>query len=48
MAEGSREVRRRRPRSVADIHDESSLAEVRDWKRVQKVAKKDKQDRPTT
>jgi uncharacterized HhH-GPD family protein len=35
------------PRSVADIHDEGSLAEVRDWKRVQKAAKKDKQDRPT-
>jgi uncharacterized HhH-GPD family protein len=35
------------PRSVADIHDEGSLDEVRDWKRVQKAAKKDKQDRPT-
>jgi uncharacterized HhH-GPD family protein len=34
------------PRSVADIHDEDSLAEVREWKRVQKAAKKDKQDRP--
>ena len=34
------------PRSVADIHDEESLAEVREWKRVQKAAKKDKQDRP--
>lgn len=35
------------PRSVADIHDETSLAEVRDWKKAQKAAKKDKQDRPT-
>ncbi len=35
------------PRSVADIHDEGSLAEVRNWKRTQKAAKKDKQDRPT-
>lgn len=34
------------PRSVADITDEASLAEVRDWKRAQKLAKKDKQDRP--
>jgi uncharacterized HhH-GPD family protein len=34
------------PRSVADIHDEHSLDEVREWKRVQKAAKKDKQDRP--
>jgi uncharacterized HhH-GPD family protein len=34
------------PRSVADIHDEDSLNEVRDWKRAQKAAKKDKQDRP--
>jgi uncharacterized HhH-GPD family protein len=34
------------PRSVADIHDEASLAEVRSWKRAQKAAKKDKQDRP--
>jgi uncharacterized HhH-GPD family protein len=36
------------PRSVADIHDEASLDEVRQWKRVQKAAKKDKQDRPTS
>ena len=36
------------PRSVADIHDEGSLAEVRNWKRTQKAAKKDKQDRPVT
>ncbi|MFK8026265.1 MAG: HhH-GPD-type base excision DNA repair protein [Ilumatobacter sp.] len=34
------------PRSVADIHDEASLAQVREWKRAQKAAKKDKQDRP--
>lgn len=34
------------PRSVADIHDEESLAEVRAWKKAQKAAKKDKQDRP--
>jgi uncharacterized HhH-GPD family protein len=36
------------PRSVADIHDEVSLDEVRQWKRIQKAAKKDKQDRPTS
>jgi uncharacterized HhH-GPD family protein len=36
------------PRSVADIHDEASLDEVRQWKRIQKAAKKDKQDRPTS
>ena len=35
------------PRSVADVHDEASLGEVRDWKKAQKAAKKDKQDRPT-
>jgi uncharacterized HhH-GPD family protein len=34
------------PRSVADIHDEASLASVREWKKAQKAAKKDKQDRP--
>jgi uncharacterized HhH-GPD family protein len=34
------------PRSVADIHDEASLAVVREWKQAQKAAKKDKQDRP--
>ena len=34
------------PRSVADITDEASLGRVRDWKRAQKAAKKDKQDRP--
>ncbi|WP_395159017.1 HhH-GPD-type base excision DNA repair protein [Ilumatobacter sp.] len=34
------------PRSVADIHDEASLAVVREWKKEQKAAKKDKQDRP--
>ena len=35
------------PRSVADIHDEVSLGEVREWKKTQKAAKRDKQDRPT-
>ncbi len=34
------------PRSVADIHDEASLATVREWKKAQKAAKKDKQDNP--
>ena len=34
------------PRSVADIFDEDSLAKVRVWKKAQKAAKKDKQDRP--
>jgi uncharacterized HhH-GPD family protein len=34
------------PRSVADIHDEISLGKVRDWKKAQKAAKADKQDRP--
>jgi uncharacterized HhH-GPD family protein len=34
------------PRSVADIHDEASLAKVREWKRAAKAAKRDKQDRP--
>lgn len=34
------------PRSVADIHSVESLALVREWKKAQKAAKKDKQDRP--
>lgn len=34
------------PRSVADITDPESLAKVRDWKKTQKAAKRDKQDRP--
>ena len=34
------------PRSVADIHDEASLARVKEWKKAQKAARKDKQDRP--
>jgi uncharacterized HhH-GPD family protein len=34
------------PRSVADIFDDASLAKVREWKKAQKAAKKDKQDRP--
>lgn len=33
------------PRSVADVHDDASLTKVREWKRAQKAAKKDKQDR---
>jgi uncharacterized HhH-GPD family protein len=35
-----------RPRSIADCHDEASLAAVRAWKRDQKARGKDKQDRP--
>ena len=35
-----------RPRSIADCHDEASVAAVREWKAAQKAAKKDKQDRP--
>lgn len=35
------------PRSVADVHDEASLGRVHEWKKAQKAAKKDKQDRPT-
>jgi len=34
------------PRSVADSHDDASLATVREWKKAQKAAKKDKQDNP--
>jgi uncharacterized HhH-GPD family protein len=34
------------PRSVADIDSPESLAEVRQWKKAQKAAHKDKQDRP--
>jgi uncharacterized HhH-GPD family protein len=34
------------PRSVADISDPVSLGQVREWKKAQKAAKKDKQDRP--
>jgi uncharacterized HhH-GPD family protein len=34
------------PRSVADITDEVSLGKVREWKKAQKAARKDKQDRP--
>jgi uncharacterized HhH-GPD family protein len=34
------------PRSVADIDSPESLAKVREWKKAQKAAKKDKQDRP--
>jgi len=36
------------PRSVADITDEVSLGHVRAWKKAQKAAKKDKQDRPVS
>jgi hypothetical protein len=31
---------------VADVHDDASLAKVREWKQARKAAKKDKQDRP--
>jgi uncharacterized HhH-GPD family protein len=34
------------PRSVADITGPESLAAVREWKRAQKAAHRDKQDRP--
>jgi len=34
------------PRSVADIDSPASLAKVREWKKAQKAAGKDKQDRP--
>ena len=34
------------PRSVADISGPASLAKVREWKKAQKAAKRDKQDRP--
>jgi uncharacterized HhH-GPD family protein len=34
------------PRSVADVRDPVSLAAVREWKKAQKAAKRDKQDRP--
>ncbi len=35
-----------RPRSIAACRDEASLAAVRDWKRAQKAAQRDKQGRP--
>jgi uncharacterized HhH-GPD family protein len=34
------------PRSIADVTDPTSLVNVREWKRSQKAAKLDKQDRP--
>jgi uncharacterized HhH-GPD family protein len=34
------------PRSVADIDGPESLAKVREWKKAQKAAKRDKQDKP--
>jgi uncharacterized HhH-GPD family protein len=34
------------PRSVADIDGPESLAKVREWKKAQKAAKRDKQDNP--
>ncbi len=34
------------PRSVADITGPETLAAVRAWKKAQKAAKRDKQDRP--
>jgi uncharacterized HhH-GPD family protein len=36
------------PRSVADVADAATLAQVRQWKVAQKAANKDKQDRPLT
>ena len=35
------------PRSVADIDGVETLGKVREWKKAQKAAKRDKQDRPT-
>jgi len=35
------------PRSVADIDGPESLAKVREWKKAQKAAKRDKQDNPS-
>jgi uncharacterized HhH-GPD family protein len=34
------------PRSVADIDGPEALAKVREWKKAQKAAQRDKQDRP--
>ena len=34
------------PRSVADVDSPESLARVRDWKKMMKAKKKDKQDKP--
>jgi uncharacterized HhH-GPD family protein len=34
------------PRSVADVDGPETLARVREWKKAQKAAKRDKQDRP--
>jgi len=34
------------PRTIADIHDETSHLAVREWKQAQKSARRDKQDRP--
>ena len=36
------------PRSVADSTSPATLAKIREWKRAQKAAKLDKQDRPLT
>jgi len=33
------------PRTIADCHDQVSLAKVREWKRTQRESKKDKQGR---
>lgn len=35
----------RQPRTIADCRDPDSLAQVREWKRIQRDAKKDKQGR---
>jgi uncharacterized HhH-GPD family protein len=34
------------PRSVADIDGPEALGKVREWKKAQKAAQRDKQDRP--
>jgi uncharacterized HhH-GPD family protein len=34
------------PRSVADARDPATLVQVREWKKAQKAAQRDKQDRP--
>jgi uncharacterized HhH-GPD family protein len=36
------------PRTIADCHDPDSLSRVREWKRNQRQARKDKQGRPLT
>ena len=36
------------PRSVADIDSPATLAQVRQWKKAMREAKRDKQGRPVT